>query len=210
MKGQEVRESLRNTYDGLSQEWGKDFSLHDWGVRELGKFTELVKEAGGKRVLDLGCASGVQSELLVAAGLEVTGVDISPGMIKEAAKRVPQAKFMTADIASLPFKEEEFDGIYARASLLHIPKDEIEEVLVSLASLLVPGGYFYMAVKEGVGEGEFEDTKHGRRVKRFYSLYQEKELRNLLEESGFEIIDIDKHQRLGGSTIWIQVLGKKD
>lgn len=122
-----IKLQLRQVYDDLAKFWGEDFTLHDWGYKELAEFAKLVKKNGGNRVLDLGCGSGVQSKLLFEKGLEVVGLDLSAKMIAEAKKEVSGAKFVVSDMTMLdqrlyPELAEGFDGVYARASLLHIPK----------------------------------------------------------------------------------------
>ena len=176
---------------------------------ELKEFANEVKNANGQNVLDLGCGSGIQSKQLIDEGLKVVGLDISPKMVAEARKRVPRAKFVVGDMAKLPFKKDSFDGVYARASLLHIPKDLIPKVLGLISKILVNGGYFYLALKKGQGEGEVEDERHERKVRRFFSFFNEEEVEDLLKDSGFNVEKINTLQRLDGSTIWIQVLARK-
>lgn len=146
MKCSSIKKHLEKVYDELSEYWGKDETLHDWGEEELKSFAKLVKK-NGKDVLDLGCGSGVQSKQLLEEGLNVVGMDLSRNMVEEAKKRAPNAAFMVGDIAYVTFAKETFDGIYARASLLHIPKNLIQKVLKSLNRILKTGGVLYLALK---------------------------------------------------------------
>ena len=70
-------------------------------------------------------------------------------------------------------------------------------------------GYFYLAIKEGKGEGEVEDVRHGINVKRFFSLFVKEEIEKLMENAGFEILELNTYTRVGGSTTWIQVIAQK-
>lgn len=209
MKYPQIKKNLSKTYDELAVYWGKDASLHDWGDEELVRFANYVKSNNGYEVLELGCGSGVQAKMLLAQGLSVLGIDISPSMIAEAKKRAPGGKYLVGDIVNITFAPDSFDGIYARASLLHIPKSLMPKVFKSINKMLKTGGYFYLAIKEGKGEGEVEDVRHGINVKRFFSLFVKEEIENLMEASGFKIIELDTHTRVGGSTIWIQVIAQK-
>ena len=101
MNFSKIKSSLRRVYDDLAPVWGKDIAKPDWGLEELEKFALLVKKNGGRRILDLGCGSGFQSKQLFEAGLEVVGLDLSLGMIHEAKKRVPKAKFVVGDITKM-------------------------------------------------------------------------------------------------------------
>lgn len=209
MKYPLIKKNLSKVYDELAEYWGKDDKLHDWGDEELKKFATLVKKNGGKDVLELGCGSGVQSKQLSNLGLDVVGIDISPNMVLEARKRAPKANFLVGDIATVRFSSASFDGIYARASLLHIPKDMIPKVFESINKMLRDGGIFYLAVKEGKGEGEIEDVRHGVNVKRFFSFFVKEEIEKLMEEASFKILELNTYTRVGGSTTWIQVIAKK-
>src|SRR3989344_549189 len=175
MNFQKIKTDLQNVYDNLADYWGQDKTLHDWGENDLIKFAKIVGK--GAKVLDLGCASGYQSQILSNQGLQVTGLDLSPKMINRARETVKDAKFVVGDMTNLKFRAASFDGVYARASLLHIPKKLVPNVLRSVHKILKDNGIFYLAVKEGRGEGEVEDEWHGMEVKRFFSFFTESEIR---------------------------------
>jgi ubiquinone/menaquinone biosynthesis C-methylase UbiE len=89
-------------FDGIGREYEAAYSglvardeEREWSL------TELPPRA---RVLDVGCGTGRPSaELLAAAGHEVTGRDISSGMIEIARAQVPGARFEVADLRTLAF-----------------------------------------------------------------------------------------------------------
>src|SRR3989338_11580752 len=148
MNFKKIKADLITVYADLAKYWGTDIAKFDWGLGELEKFVSLVKQSGGKKVLDLGCGSGIQSKQLFQAGLEVVGLDLSPEMIREAKKRVPKGKFIVGDMTEMVFPIESFDGVFAQASLLHIPKKLIPEVLGSIHKILRTKGILYLALKE--------------------------------------------------------------
>lgn len=209
MDFQKIKNDLKKVYDELAVYWGNDNTLHDWGNNELSEFVNLIRKNGGKRVLDLGCGSGVHSKLLTEKGMYVVGLDISRQMINEARKRAQKAKFLVGDITNLKFRENSFDGVYARASILHIPKKLIPKVFSSVYRILKKDGIFYLAVKEGIGEKEIEDERHGQKVKRFFSFFKIKELSEFLQNEGFTIILSTRFKKMVNSTFWIQVLASK-
>ena len=148
MKSSESKqENLKDIYNRLAKNWG--WSESSWGYDGIKKFTKRVKKG---KVLDLGCGSGFQSKFLVEAGLEVVGIDFSEKMIEESRKRVLEASFLVMDMLDLDFPNEDFDGVYARASLLHLKKSAIASTLQRVNRLVKKGGVFYIAVKEGNGE----------------------------------------------------------
>jgi ubiquinone/menaquinone biosynthesis C-methylase UbiE len=82
----------------------------------------LNKELKGKRVLDLGCGSGIFARRLVAKGAKVVGLDNSQTMINLAISRLPAAKFITGDARKLPFQNGAFDIIVSNL-FIHYIKD---------------------------------------------------------------------------------------
>jgi len=191
-------ESLKEVYNNLAPRW----SQTDWGDKELQKFIKLV---GRGKVLDLGCGSGIQSKTLSKAGLEVTGIDFAEKMIEEAKKQVPNAEFLVKDILNLNFLPEHFDGIYARASLLHLPKNKIGKVLEALNKILKKEGIMYVALKEGKGERDVYDEGFG--ASRFFAFYKEDEFKKLLEEGKFQLIETIYAQTERNN--WLQFFAKK-
>lgn len=209
MKFKKIKADLEKAYDELAEFWGKDGALHDWGGADLKKFAQMVKANGGKAVLDLGCGSGVQTKQLLDEGLDVLGLDISRKMIEEAKNRAPNGKFMVGDMTNLTFETNSFDGVYARASLLHIPKDKTKSVLKNIAKILKEGGIFYLAVTEGEGEREIEDNTYGKKVNRFFAFFGEEELAKLVEAAGFEVISVGHFMRMATSTPWLIIFASK-
>jgi hypothetical protein len=104
-----------------------------------------------------------------------------------------------------------FDGIFAQASLLHIPKNEIRATLEKLATRLSIGGCFYIAVKgmrpDGKEEEILTENDYGYPYQRFFSYYSMDELRAYLTDLKLTIIYEDS--KLVGKTVWLQIVGKK-
>ncbi|MBI2436350.1 MAG: class I SAM-dependent methyltransferase [Candidatus Magasanikbacteria bacterium] len=139
----------------------------------------------GAKILDLGCGPGRDAKLFVAQGFSVVGVDLSKNMISTAKKRCPRAQFKIMDMADLKFKPKQFDGIWANASLLNIPKKDAIKALQGVYSVLKPGGIFYLSIKKGSGEGIELDSRYG--LEKFYAYYHKNELLGILKKIGFKI-----------------------
>jgi SAM-dependent methyltransferase len=111
----------------------------------------------GGRILDAGCGSGRDTRAFLDRGYTVTAFDASAELAALAAAHVGQP------VQVLRFQDLEwthaFDGIWACASLLHVPATELPEVLRRLTRALRPGGVLYASFKYGSGEREH----HGRR-----------------------------------------------
>jgi SAM-dependent methyltransferase len=200
---------LKDTYDRIAEDWHKDHQGDDWWVEGTDAFISFLRP--GAAVLDAGCGGGFKSRYLAERGLEVTGIDFSEKLLDIARRENPGISFQAMrmqDAASLP---QEFDGIFAQASLLHVPRNEIRDVLKSLVSRLKEGGYAYVAVKGPRDGCPLEETKleddYGYEYSRFFSYHSLAELIAHLEALGLETV-YQSTNRVG-RTDWIQVIGKK-
>lgn len=114
------------------------------------QFIEMLP-AGGT-ILDLGCGSGRDSKAYKDAGFKVIAVDGSEALCKIASQYIGQevicAKFQDLHI------EEQLDGVWACATLLHLEKKDVISTMQRLTESLVPGGIFYASFKYGDFAGE--------------------------------------------------------
>ena len=100
----------------------------------------------GARVLDLGCGAGVPAcRDLVAAGFEVTGVDISAVQADRARTLVPEATFVCSDMVAWDCPPAHFDAIISLYALIHVPLEDQRQLIPRVATWLTPGG-FLMAI----------------------------------------------------------------
>lgn len=175
---------------------------------ELEKFMNLVSENG--HILDLGCGPGHHSRVFVENGFAIDGIDLSTEMINIAKKEVTGAKFQVMDIMDLKFEKELFDGIWASASLLHIPKTNIKSVLKKLKYLMVRNGVLYISLKKGDGSEVLKDSRYGG-VDKFYVYYQPEEIEKILKSVGFEIVVTEQKGRRGfyDTNPWIHLFCKR-
>ncbi len=200
---------LKSTYNRIAQDWFKDHQEDTWWINGTDRFLSFLKS--GNLVLDVGCGAGVKSKYLIKKGLRVVGIDLSEEMIEIAKKEVPDAKFLVADIGEPLEFSYKFDGIFAQAVLLHIPRKDIKKVLANLVSLLKPKGYLYIAVK-GLRKGEKEEqiikeSDYGYEYKRFFSFYTLEELSDYVKELGMSSVYNDVVSV--GNTDWIQAIAQK-
>jgi SAM-dependent methyltransferase len=200
---------LKSTYNRIATDWHDDHKNDDWSIEGMDLFISLLPK--GARVLDVGCAGGRKSKYLADRGIVVHGIDFSEKFLEIARKEAPQATFEIMDMHDLSRLAGDFDGVFASASLLHISKKEITNVLRGLVSKLKPGGYFYAAVKKqkegGVEEETKEDTGYGYPYQRFFSYYTPEEFERLLERVGLSLVRTTV--TLSGKTYWIQVIARK-
>jgi len=201
------KEDLRKTYNKIAENWNQDHLKDDWWIEGTNKFIELV--GGGKKVLDIGCGAALKSKLMVGKDLKVVGIDISEKMVELAQKTVPRGKFLVMDMEKIKL-DEKFDGEYAQACLLHIPKKKAPEIIKKWVDLLKPKGYIYIAVKEsnkGIDEEIVKENDYGYEYERFFSYYTEDEIEKYIKEAGLEVVY--STITFSGKTNWIQVVGRK-
>jgi cyclopropane fatty-acyl-phospholipid synthase-like methyltransferase len=199
---------LKATYNRIAQDWDADHEKDDWWIEGLNAFVSLLRP--GATVLDVGCGSGIESEILVEKGLQVTGMDFAENLLAIAKRRLSKGKFLLVDLYDLSSLNKKFDAIFAQAVLLHIPKKDVREIIHSLNEKLIPGGYFYVAVKEQrEGEKEEELVKendYGYEYERFFSYFSMEEVRQFFLDEGMKIVyESAAHS---GRRNWIQIIGK--
>jgi ubiquinone/menaquinone biosynthesis C-methylase UbiE len=152
-------------------------------------------------VLEIGSGAGNDASSLLEMGYDYTGTDASSGLIEVARKRNPQATFINVNADELNFPEKSFDGFWAAAVLLHIPKENIDNVLQSIKKQVREGGIGFISLKEG--EGEEEDKKTGR----WFSYYKEDEFKEVLLRNGFETVEVEnKTENREGRPDWLAFL----
>ncbi len=154
----------------------------------------------GGKILDAGCGSGRDSKAFLDAGYDVVAFDASREM------RIRASEYIGREVLDLRFEdisfEKEFDGIWASASLLHVPVEELPEVMGRMRKALKPGGVMYASFKYGEG------TKV--RGERLFSDFNEKSVVPLFENAGFEIVSnmVGPDSRPGRETeYWVSVIG---
>lgn len=110
--------------------------------------------AGG-RILDLGCGAGRDVRYFKSNGYEVVGIDASAEMVA-ATKSVSDAEVYEMRFDEIPYHNE-FDGVWACASLLHVPEEALEEILEQSITALRSKGAMYLSFKLGPSERRKDD-----------------------------------------------------
>ncbi|HWD01539.1 MAG TPA: class I SAM-dependent methyltransferase [Amycolatopsis sp.] len=106
---------------------------------------------GAKAVLDLGCGDGALLEVLGKRGAEkLAGLDLSPGQVEVAVKRLDSADVRVGRAQELPFADGEFDTVVSLMALMLMT--DVEQVVPEIARVLKPGGTLAM----GIGGGGYE------------------------------------------------------
>lgn len=121
------------------------------------KFTEvqdkfLEKLNPDAYILDFGCGAGRDTKYFLSRGYQIDAIDGSEQLCRIASKytgiKVRQMLFQELD------EKEKYDGIWACASILHLPKKQLREVLENMYAALKSEGWIYTSFKHGKFEGE--------------------------------------------------------
>ena len=113
----------------------------------------------GANILDAGCGPGRDLARFAALGHRPRGVDLNPDFVAVAATHGPA---VVGDLRDLPYEDSLFDGVWACASLVHLPFDDAVTALSELHRVSIPGAPLCVSVKTGGNTG-WADTAHGRR-----------------------------------------------
>jgi 2-polyprenyl-3-methyl-5-hydroxy-6-metoxy-1,4-benzoquinol methylase len=133
------------------------------------EFLKHVKHGG--KILDAGCGSGRDTLYFTKNGYNVLAFDASEEMVRLSSEYTGK-QILKMRLQELNFQDE-FDGVWACASLLHVGKSEIDDVLMRVIASLKVDGILFMSFKYGEGE-----TIKGDRL---FNSYNEESLRILLD-----------------------------
>ncbi|WP_431876302.1 class I SAM-dependent DNA methyltransferase [Micromonospora marina] len=113
----------------------------------LTAFAETV--GPGRPVLEVGCGTGRVTAHLHRLGLDISGVDLSPGMVAVARRACPDLRFEVGSLTELTAPDGSLAGMVSWYSLIHLPPDLLPEVFAGFRRVLAPGGHLLLAVKAG-------------------------------------------------------------
>jgi cyclopropane fatty-acyl-phospholipid synthase-like methyltransferase len=134
-----------NFYDANAATYAADGSVNP----RLVPF--LSKVANGGAILELGTGSGHDAKTMIEAGFVVDATDGSKELAAVASSYLGQTvRIMRFEELAA---EQAYDGIYAAASLLHVPRIDLPFVLRRIYAALVPNGVVWASFKTGANEG---------------------------------------------------------
>jgi SAM-dependent methyltransferase len=176
--------SLRVSYDNGAAERER-YEKTAWKLAEREAALARFRDAGCRRLLELGAGTGQDSLFFQNQGMSVVATDASATMVVHCRAKGLDAREL--DFLSLDENLGEFDAAYAMNSLLHVTNAELPTVLRAIRAVLVPGALFYVGTYRGEDtEGFLPKDSHD--PPRFFSLRRDETLQRLLGEQ-FELLD---------------------
>jgi SAM-dependent methyltransferase len=104
----------------------------------LALFAELVRDAGGGPVADVGCGPGYVTRHLHQLGVDAFGVDLSPEMISIARRDHPGIRFEVGSMTDLALADDSVAGVVAFWSVIHVPDHAVPGVFAQFGRVLRP------------------------------------------------------------------------
>lgn len=113
--------------------------------------TYLALLSPGASILELGCGGGDDTAHMLERGFNVAPTDGSPEIAAEAQKRlgISVSVLQFQDITA----ENAYDGVWASACLLHVPRTALPDIISHVHRALRPDGQFFASFKSGTTEG---------------------------------------------------------
>ncbi|MGC4891332.1 class I SAM-dependent DNA methyltransferase [Micromonospora sp. DT227] len=140
----------RDAYDTVAEDYARllpDVVEPPLDRAVLTAFAETV--GPGRPVLEVGCGTGRVTAHLRRLGLDVAGVDLSPGMVAVARRNHPGLCFEVGSMTALTAPDASLAGLVAWYSIIHLPPVLLPEVLAGFHRVLAPDGHLLLAVKVG-------------------------------------------------------------
>jgi SAM-dependent methyltransferase len=159
------------------------------------------------KILDIGCGPGRDLVAFKSQGHTVVGLDATPAFV-EIAKDLSGCEVWHQSFLNLDLPDSEFDGIFANASLIHVPSNQMVKVLKDLHKALVVDGAIVMSMCRGNWEG-YDERPTG---KRYITGWEYETLAPCLTQAGFAIVH--HYYRPPGlprkAQSWLAIVAKKN
>ncbi len=163
-----------------------------------------IEGAPPSRLLDLGCGPGRDLAAFLALGHQPVGLDMCASFVA-MARAATGCEVLHQDFLALDLPPARFDGIFANASLFHVPRRELPRVLGELRVALVPRGVLFASNPRG-------DDEEGWNGDRYGAYYTLETWRALMVAAGFE--ELSHYYRPAGrpraQQTWLATVWRSD
>lgn len=187
-------------YERRAEEFWSGTRDHD--VRQnIEALLAAIEGAPPYTILDLGCGPGRDLKVFAELGHAAVGLDGAARFVA-MARAYSGCQVWHQDFLGMELPEEHFDGVFANASLFHVPSRELPRVLRELHAALKPGGVLFSSNPRG---GNEEGWNHGR-----YGVYHDLgSWRRFLSAAGFRELmhyyrppGLPREQQLWLASVW--------
>ena len=182
------------------KEHSKEYILKTKDIDMSEAYEFFLKYAKTGKLLDVGFGSGRDMLYFKSIGFDVEGIDSQPEFVDEALKL--GLTVSCVDILDCCNQHDEYDYIWASASLLHIKKELLNQAFQYCSNMLKEDGIMYCSFKYGDFEGIVDD--------RYYINLTEETINNYLKGTNLNVIDVKiTNDELKRNNKWLNVILKK-
>ena len=159
VRAQEVAATTIAEYDRMAEAFRRGTADHDVS-QNIAALLEAIEGEPPHVILDLGCGPGRDLRRFTELGHETVGLDGSRELAAMARAQT-DCEVLHQDFLALDLPTAHFDGIFANASLFHVPSGQLARVLGDLAATLKPGGVLFCSNPRGQNEEGWADGRYG-------------------------------------------------
>ena len=179
-------DTVRTSYDTVAAGYSALFADDLAGQPVKRSMLTLFAEMASGPTADVGCGPGHVTAFLGSLGVDVLGVDLSPGMVAQAQANYPELRFEVGSMTALAHPADSLGGLNAFFSTIHLPDDELPAVFAEFHRVLVAGAPVMLAFQVG------DDPKHfaeawGFEVDLVIHRRRPEMVAALLTEAGFQV-----------------------
>jgi ubiquinone/menaquinone biosynthesis C-methylase UbiE len=188
---QEKISDVQSGYDRIADQYARrmfdELQHKPLDCRLLDRFAESVRHEGV--ACDLGCGPGHVAHYLHGRGIEVCGMDLSPGMIQCARRLNPGIEFHRGDMRALPVKDNAWTGIAAFYAIVNLPSGDLVQALQEMMRVLLPGGRLLLSFHIGEDTSQVEELWNSGAALEFH-FFRTGTVAGHMRGAGFEIEEI--------------------
>lgn len=190
---------IENLYDAIAKEYAEAFSgEHEKKPKDREILRRFSQEIGRRRpVWDVGCGPGQTTKFLKDLGIEISGLDLSEGMLEQARAIHPEIHFRRGNVLELDFADDSLAGVVAFYAVVHFTEEQAATACHEVFRVLQPGGIFLLAFHVG------EETVHldeflGKKIDIDFMLFRTVFISGCLQDCGFEKVEIIEREPYAG------------
>jgi SAM-dependent methyltransferase len=128
--------------------------------QNLDALLDAIPGSGPFRILDFGCGPGRDLRALLERGHEPVGLDGAEPFVR-MAREFAGVEVWQQDFLALSLPDAAFDGVFANASLFHVPRRAVPRVLRELHATLRPGGVLFASNPRGENQEGWNGSRYG-------------------------------------------------
>ena len=136
----DVEQETKENYE-KGTEWHIQKSL-EYDVQSF--IDKFVNELKSNKILEIGIGAGRDIAHFMERGIIVDGLDYSQKFINRCKSLYPNLKYLFGDVRTIELQNESYDGIWACASLLNMPKNDLINLLPKLRKTLQNKGIIFI------------------------------------------------------------------